>query len=223
MRVLVVEDEKTLADLIKSGLEDEGYSVDTAYDGEDGLFLSENEPFDIIILDIMLPKINGLEILKTLREKGIKTPVLMLTAKSNVEDKVQGLNSGADDYLTKPFSFDELLARIKAVLRRNFNEASNTINIADLSINLSTHEVVRGAETIKLTAKEYMLLEYMSLNKNKLLSRSDIIEHIYNYDFDLDSNVVDVMITRLRRKIDKDFDKKLIYTVRGAGYMVKEE
>ena len=223
MRVLVVEDEKTLADLIKSGLEDEGYSVDTAYDGEDGLFLSENEPFDIIILDIMLPKINGLEILKTLREKGIKTPVLMLTAKSEVDDKVAGLNSGADDYLTKPFSFDELLARIKAVLRRNFNEASNTINIADLSINLSTHEVVRGAETIKLTAKEYMLLEYMSLNKNKLLSRSDIIEHIYNYDFDLDSNVVDVMITRLRRKIDKDFDKKLIYTVRGAGYMVKEE
>ena len=223
MRVLVVEDEKTLADLIKSGLEDEGYSVDTAYDGEDGLFLSENEPFDIIILDIMLPKINGLEILKTLREKGIKTPVLMLTAKSEVDDKVAGLNGGADDYLTKPFSFDELLARIKAVLRRHFNEASNTINIADLSINLSTHEVVRGAETIKLTAKEYMLLEYLSLNKNKLLSRSDIIEHIYNYDFDLDSNVVDVMITRLRRKIDKDFDKKLIYTVRGAGYMVKEE
>lgn len=223
MRVLVVEDEKTLADLIKSGLEDEGYSADTAYDGEDGLFFAENEPFDIIILDIMLPKINGLEILKTLREKGIKTPVLMLTAKSEVDDKVAGLNGGADDYLTKPFSFDELLARIKAVLRRHFNEASNTINIADLSINLSTHEVVRGAETIKLTAKEYMLLEYLSLNKNKLLSRSDIIEHIYNYDFDLDSNVVDVMITRLRRKIDKDFDKKLIYTVRGAGYMVKEE
>ena len=223
MRVLVVEDEKTLADLIKSGLEDEGYSADTAYDGEDGLFFAENEPFDIIILDIMLPKINGLEILKTLREKGIKTPVLMLTAKSEVDDKVAGLNGGADDYLTKPFSFDELLARIKAVLRRHFNEASNTINIADLSINLSTHEVVRGTETIKLTAKEYMLLEYLSLNKNKLLSRSDIIEHIYNYDFDLDSNVVDVMITRLRRKIDKDFDKKLIYTVRGAGYMVKEE
>ena len=222
MRVLVVEDEKILADLIKSGLEDEDYSVDTAYDGEEGLFFAENEPFDIIILDIMLPKINGLDMLKILRDKGIKTPVLILTAKSDVEDKVQGLNSGADDYLTKPFSFDELLARIKAVLRRNFNESSNIINIADLSMNISTHEVARGGKAIELTAKEYMLLEYLSLNKNKLLSRSKIVEHIYNYDFDLDSNVVDVMITRLRRKIDNDFSKKLIHTVRGGGYMVKE-
>ena len=223
MRVLVVEDEKTLADLIKSGLEDEDYSVDAVYDGEEGLFFAENEPFDIIILDIMLPKINGLDILKTLRNKGIKTPVLILTAKSDVEDKIKGLNGGADDYLTKPFSFDELLARIKAVLRRNFNESSNIINIADLSINLSTHEVARGGKAIKLTAKEYTLLEYLCLNKNKLLSRSRIVEHIYNYNFDLDSNVVDVMITRLRRKIDDNFNKKLIRTVRGGGYMVKEE
>ncbi len=222
MRVLVVEDEKMLAELIKSGLEDENYSADLAFDGEEGLFLAKNEPFDVIILDIMLPKLNGIELLKILRKKGIETPVLMLTAKSDIEDKVLGLNSGADDYLTKPFSFDELLARIKAVLRRKFNMADNILKIDTLKINLSTHEVTRDKMPIELTAKEYSLLEYLALNKNKLLTRAEITEHIYNYEFDLDSNVVDVMITRLRKKIDKGFDKKLIVTVRGAGYMIKE-
>ena len=170
----------------------------------------------------MLPKLNGIELLKILRKKGIETPVLMLTAKSDIEDKVLGLNSGADDYLTKPFSFDELLARIKAVLRRKFNMADNILKIDTLKINLSTHEVTRDKMPIELTAKEYSLLEYLALNKNKLLTRAEITEHIYNYEFDLDSNVVDVMITRLRKKIDKGFDKKLIVTVRGAGYMIKE-
>ena len=223
MRILVVEDEKTLADLIKIGLEDESYSVDVAYDGEEGLFLAENEPFDIVILDIMLPKLNGVNLLKKLRFKGIGTPVLILTAKSDIEDKVAGLNSGADDYLTKPFSFDELLARIKAILRRKFNAVDNIIKIADLEINLSTHETKRGDKKINLSAKEYALLEYLVLNKNKLLTRTQITEHIYNYDFDLDSNIIDVMITRLRKKIDKGFEKKLIQTVRGSGYMVKEK
>ncbi len=223
MRLLVVEDEKTLADLIKEGLEEEGFSVDVAYDGQEGLFMAQNEPFDLVVLDIMLPETDGIEILKSMRKNKITTPVLMLTAKSDVEDKVSALNIGADDYLTKPFSFDELLARIKAVLRRNFKEASNIIRIADLKLDLSTREVERAGKKIDLTAREYALLEYLALNKNRLLTRTDITEHIYNYEFDFDSNVVDVTVTRLRKKIDKDFEKKLIHTVRGAGYMIKEE
>ncbi len=223
MRLLVVEDEKTLADLIKEGLEEEGFSVDVAYDGQEGLFMAQNEPFDLVVLDIMLPEIDGIEILKSMRNNKITTPVLMLTAKSDVEDKVSALNIGADDYLTKPFSFEELLARIKAVLRRNFKEASNIIRIADLKLDLSTREVERAGKKIDLTAREYALLEYLALNKNRLLTRTDITEHIYNYEFDFDSNVVDVTVTRLRKKIDKDFKKKLIHTVRGAGYMIKEE
>ncbi len=223
MRLLVVEDEKTLADLIKEGLEEEGFSVDVAYDGQEGLFMAQNEPFDLVVLDIMLPEIDGIEILKSMRNNKITTPVLMLTAKSDVEDKVSALNIGADDYLTKPFSFEELLARIKAVLRRNFKEASNIIRIADLKLDLSTREVERAGKKIDLTAREYALLEYLALNKNRLLTRTDITEHIYNYEFDFDSNVVDVTVTRLRKKIDKDFKKKLIHTVRGVGYMIKEE
>ncbi len=223
MRLLVVEDEKTLADLIKEGLEEEGFSVDVAYDGQEGLFMAQNEPFDLVVLDIMLPEIDGMEILKSMRNNKITTPVLMLTAKSDVEDKVSALNIGADDYLTKPFSFEELLARIKAVLRRNFKEASNIIRIADLKLDLSTREVERAGKKIDLTAREYALLEYLALNKNRLLTRTDITEHIYNYEFDFDSNVVDVTVTRLRKKIDKDFKKKLIHTVRGVGYMIKEE
>ncbi len=222
MRVLVVEDEVSLANLIKEGLEDEGYSVDLAYDGGEGLYLALNEPYDLIILDIMLPKMDGIEIAKTVRSKNIKTPILMLTAKDTIQDKVLGLDSGADDYLTKPFSFDELLARLRAILRRSFGEVKNTVKVADLELNLDTHEVKRSGKVIELTSKEYALLEYLVLNKNRLLSRTDIIEHIYDYNYDFDSNVIDVLVARLRRKIDKDFDKKLIHTVRGVGYMVKE-
>ena len=221
MRILVVEDERTLANLIKEGLEEENFSVDVAYDGEEGLFLAENEPYDAIILDIMLPKVDGIEILKRVRAKGIKTPVLMLTAKSSIEDKVLGLDSGADDYLTKPFSFEELLARLRAILRRAFGETDNVVRVADLELNLNTHEVKRGGVKIELSYKEYALLEYLVLNKNKLLTRSQISEHIYDYEYDFDSNVIDVMIARLRKKIDKGFDRKLIHTVRGAGYMIK--
>ena len=222
MRVLVVEDEVSLAELIKEGLEDEGYSVDLAYDGEEGFDLAANEPYDVIVLDIMLPKKDGFEIVRDLRSDGVKTPVLMLTAKSATEDKVLGLNSGADDYLTKPFSFDELLARIRALLRRSFGEVRSVVRVSDLELNINTHEVKRSGKPIELTSKEYALLEYLVLNKNKLLSRMDIVEHIYDYNYDFDSNVVDVLVARLRRKIDKGFDKKLIHTVRGAGYMVKE-
>ncbi len=221
MRVLVVEDEKSLAGLIKSGLEEEKYSVDVAYDGEEGLLLAEHEGYDLIILDIMLPGIDGVELMKRLRKSGRDTPVLMLTARSSTEDKVEALNAGADDYLTKPFSFDELLARIKAILRRNHRVATNTIQIDTLTIDMHTHEVRRGEKRIELTAKEYSLLECLALNRNKVLSRDQIVRHIYSFDSELDSNVVDVMITRLRKKIDKDFEKKLIHTVRGVGYMLK--
>lgn len=222
MRILIVEDEKSLADILKKGLEEEGYAVDIAYDGEDGLFMAENEPSDIIILDIMLPVIDGMTILKKIRKTGIKTPVLMLTAKDTVMDKVSGLDSGADDYLTKPFLFEELLARIRALIRRGSEVKSSIIEIGDLIIDTACHEVTRGGKLISLSAKEYTLLEYMAINRDRVLSRAALTEHIYNEYFDLDSNVIDVFINRIRSKIDKGFDKKLIHTIRGAGYILKE-
>lgn len=222
MRILIVEDEKSLVDIIKKGLEEEGYAVDVAYNGEDGLFMAENEPSDLIILDIMLPVVDGMTILKKIRKAGIRTPVLMLTAKDTVMDKVSGLDSGADDYLTKPFSFEELLARIRALLRRNTVVKTSVIEIGDLIIDMATHETKRGGKEIQLSAKEYVLLEYMALNKDKVLTRTSLTEHIYNENFDLDSNVIDVFINRIRNKIDRGFDTKLIHTVRGAGYVLKE-
>jgi DNA-binding response OmpR family regulator len=221
MRILIVEDEKSLADIIKKGLEEEGYAVDVVYNGEEGLFMAENEPSDLIILDIMLPVIDRMTILKKIRKAGIKTPVLMLTAKDTIMDKVSGLDSGADDYLTKPFSFEELLARIRALLRRNSEVKSSLIGIGDLVIDMTTHEVKKEGKVISLSAKEYALLEYMALNKNKVLSRTSLTEHLYDQDFDLDSNVIAVFINRIRNKIDRGFDKRLIHTIRGAGYMLK--
>lgn len=222
MRILLVEDEKSLAEILKKGLEEEGYAVDLAYDGEEGLFMAENQPSDLIILDIMLPIVDGMTILRKIRKAGIKTPVLMLTAKDTVMDKVSGLDSGADDYLTKPFSFEELLARIRALLRRRSDIKASTIEVDDLLINMANHEVMRGGKSIILSPKEYALLEYMALNKNKVLSRTELIEHIYDENSDFDSNVIDVFINRLRNKIDREFDKKLIHTVRGAGYILRE-
>ena len=222
MRILIVEDEKPLADVIKQGLGEEGYAVDVAYNGEDGLFLAENEPYDLIILDIMLPIVDGMTILKKVRRRGIKSPVLMLTARDALFDKVSGLDSGADDYLTKPFLFEELLARIRALLRRSSEVKTSMMEIGDLVINMATHEVKRNGKDISLTAKEYALLEYMALNKNKVLNRTSLTEHLYDQDFNLDSNVIDVFINRIRMKIDKGFDKGLIHTVRGAGYMLRE-
>ncbi len=221
MRILIVEDEKSLADIIKKGIEEEGYAVDVAYNGEEGLFIAENEPSDLIILDIMLPVIDGITILKKIRKAGIKTPVLMLTAKDTIMDKVSGLDSGADDYLTKPFVFEELLARMRALIRRDSEVKASIITIGDLTIDIATHEVRRGRKNISLSAKEYALIEYMALNKNKVLSRTVLTEHLYDQDFDLESNVIDVFINRIRNKIDRDFNIKLIHTVRGAGYMLK--
>jgi len=222
MHLLIVEDEKSLAGIIKKGLEEEGYAVDVTYDGEEGLFMAENEPSDLIILDIMLPRIDGMTILKRIRKKGIQTPVLMLTARDTVKDKVAGLDSGADDYLTKPFSFEELLARIRALLRRDSDAKTAVIGVEDLTIDMATHQVKRTGREIQLSAREYALLEYMTLNKNKALSRTTLSEHLYDHDFDLDSNVIDVFINRIRNKIDRGFKKKLIHTLRGAGYMLKE-
>jgi DNA-binding response OmpR family regulator len=221
MRILIVEDEKSLADIIKKGLEEEGYAVDVAYNGEEGLFIAENEPSDLIILDIMLPVIDGMTILKKIRKAGIKTPVLMLTAKDTIMDKVSGLDSGADDYLTKPFVFEELLARMRVLLRRNSEVKASIIKIGDLTIDIATHEVRRGRKNILLSAKEYALIEYMALNKNKVLSRTVLTEHLYDQDFDLESNVIDVFINRIRNKIDRGYNKKFIRTVRGTGYIFK--
>ena len=221
MRILIVEDEKLLADIIKKGLQEEDYAVDVAYNGEEGLFMAENEPSDLIILDIMLPIVDGVTILKKIRKAGVRTPVLMLTAKDTLTDKVSGLDSGADDYLTKPFEFEELLARMRALLRRNSEAKTSMIEIGDLVINMATHEVKRRGKDISLSAKEYVLLEFMAMNKNKVLSRTVLTEHLYDYDFDLDSNVIDVFIHRIRSKIDRGFEKKLIQTLRGSGYMLK--
>jgi DNA-binding response OmpR family regulator len=221
MRILIVEDEKSLADIIKKGLEEEGYAVDVSYNGEEGLFMAENEPSDLIILDIMLPVIDGMTILKKIRKAGIKTPVVMLTAKDTIMDKVSGLDSGADDYLTKPFSFEELLARMRALLRRNSEVKASIILIGDLTIDTASHEVKRGKKPILLSAKEYALLEYMAINRNKVLSRTTLTEHLYDQDFDLDSNVIDVFINRIRNKIDRGYNTRLICTARGAGYMLR--
>ncbi len=223
MRILIIEDEPSLLKSISRRLREEGYSVDTAEDGEDGQELIEVVEYDCIILDIMLPVINGLAVLKHIRNKGIKIPVLLLTAKDAIEDKVKGLDLGADDYLTKPFSFDELLARIRALLRRQNESKETTLKAVDLILDTVSHTVSRGGNDIELTAKEYAILEYMLRNKGRLLTRSQIADHVWNYDFEGNSNIVDVYIRYLRKKIDDDFDSKLLHTVRGSGYMLKEK
>ncbi len=221
MRILIVEDERPLADVLKKGLEEEGYVVDVAYNGEDGRYLAEQEPSDLIILDIMLPLVDGMTILKKIRTAGIRTPVLLLTAKDSVADKVAGLDGGADDYLTKPFSFEELLARIRAALRRPAGVSTSRITIGDLTIDIASREVARAGKSIALSAKEYALLEYLALNRNTVLSRTALTEHLYDQDFDLDSNVIDVFINRVRNKVDRGHARRLIRTVRGAGYLLK--
>ena len=220
MRIILIEDEKNLSNIIKKGLQEEGYSVDVAYDGEEGLYMAENLPADVIVLDIMLPKLDGLTILKTIRGKGIKTPVILLTAKDAVFDKIKGLDTGADDYLTKPFEFGELLARIRALFRRIGEQKSPVIIIDDLEKNTESHKVKRAGKKIDLSPREYAILEYLAYNKDRVLTRIEITEHIYDESFDLDSNIVDVYINYLRTKIDKDSDKKLIHTIRGTGYML---
>jgi len=221
LRILIIEDEKDLAFIIKKGLEEEGYIVDEANDGEEGQYMAEHYPADVIILDIMLPKIDGLTLLSNIRKKAITTPVILLTARDAILDKIKGLDTGADDYLTKPFVFDELLARIRTLIRRQSAVKESVIRIDDLEINTATREVTRGGTPVTLSAREYALLEYLAYNKDNVVSRTDIVEHIYNEESDMDSNVVDVYINYLRNKLDKDHDHKLIHTVRGAGYMLK--
>jgi heavy metal response regulator len=222
MRILVVEDDKKVAGFIKKGLEEETYAVDVAYDGEDGLHFGSEGQYDLIILDIMLPKIDGLEILSQLRDQGKDTPILLLTAKDAVDDKVTGLNKGADDYLTKPFAFSELLARVRVLLRRGKAEVKTTLVISDLTLDLVSHKVNRGGDEIELTGKEYGLLEYFMRNQEKVLTRTMIAEHVWDYNFDTFTNVIDVYINHLRKKIDKGRELKLLHTLRGVGYVMKK-
>ncbi len=221
MRLLVVEDEKKVASFLKKGLEEEHYAVDLAYDGEEALDMLEMYDYDLVLLDIMLPKIDGMTVLKRIRQNGNLVSILMLTAKDSVENIVEGLDAGCDDYLTKPFAFSELLARIRALLRRDRESKDSVLEIADLRLSLPTHEVTRGGKRIDLTAKEYALLEYFMRNPNRVLTRTMISEHVWDYHFDTDTNVIDVYVNFLRKKIDREFEVKLLHTIRGVGYMMK--
>ncbi len=222
MKILLAEDEKDLNGIITKKLTKEGYSVDSVFDGEDAILYIKYTDYDAIILDIMMPKVDGLGVLKFLRDSGKNTPTLLLTAKGTVEDKVRGLDLGANDYLAKPFSFDELMARIRAMTRTAFGQTSNVLTIADLEMDLNTKMVKRGGKDINLTAKEYTLLKYLLLHKGEIISKEQIESHVWNLDYEGGTNVVEVYIRYLRSKIDDGYDNKLIHTVRGRGYVLKE-
>jgi len=223
LKILIVEDEKKVATFIKKGLEKEGFVVTVESDGEQGLDKAVNESYDIIILDLMLPKLDGFTLLQKIRNQGINTKVLILTAKANVQDRINGLNLGADDYLVKPFAFGELLARLRALLRRSYPDKNPVLQFDELSINTYTREVFRGNKKIELSAKEYALLEFLIYNVNRALNRSTISEHVWNYNFDTGTNFIDVYINRIRKKIDEGYSKKFIKTIRGFGYMFKAD
>lgn len=223
MKILVVEDEERVAQFIQKGLKEEGHAVDVSYDGEEGGFLAEVNDYDLIILDLMLPKKNGLQTCKEIRDHGVNTPVLMLTARDSVEDKVRGLDAGADDYLAKPFAFEELLARVRALLRRQSESKTPILQIADLELDPMTRQVTRSGKSIRLTTKEYALLEYLLRNPKKVLSRTLIGEHVWDMNFDPESNVIDVYVSHLRTKVDKGFEPALIHTLRGQGYILSDE
>ncbi len=220
MRILIVEDERRLSNIIKKGFVEDGFAVDQAYDGEEGQELAEDEQYDLIVLDIMLPKVDGLQLCRELRKKNIKTPILMLTAKSTTEDKVAGLDSGADDYITKPFSFVEFRSRVHALIRRSHQETSPILHMEDLEVDPLKHVVKRGEKAINLTPKEFAILELLLRHKGEVVSRTMIIEHVWDYNFDGMSNVVDVFVVALRKKIDSGAKKKLIQTVHGVGYRI---
>jgi heavy metal response regulator len=220
--ILLVEDEKKVSKFIKQGLEGEGFIVDTAFNGEEGFLKAQEGTFNLIILDVMMPKMDGFEVLEKLRISKIHTPVLMLTAKDSLSDKVTGLNLGADDYLTKPFAFEELLARIKSLLRRG-EIKSTQMKVGDLELDTVRHKAKRNNIEIELTSREYALLEFFMRNKNTTVTRETISEKIWNINFDTGTNVIDVYVNHLRQKVDGNFDKKLIHTVRGAGYVMKED
>lgn len=222
MRILLVEDDARVASFIRRGLREERYTVDVAKDGEQALFLAQTGEYDLIILDLLLPKRDGLDVLRRLRAERVDVPVLILTAKDEPQDKVTGLNAGADDYLTKPFGFDELLARIRALLRRRGDLVPTVLRVADLEMDVLRHRVLRSGRAVILTNREFGLLEFLLRNPNKLVTRTMLAEHVWEHDFDPLSNVIDVHIARLRRKIDEDFSPKLLETVRGSGYVLKD-
>jgi two-component system, OmpR family, copper resistance phosphate regulon response regulator CusR len=222
MKILVVEDEKKVAGFIKRGLEEDEYSVSVVHDGVEGLKQAQTGEYSLVILDLMLPKKDGLAVIKELREAGSLVPVLMLTARGTTEDIVSGLDAGSDDYLTKPFAFAELLARVRALLRRGEQDRGAEIFFADLRLDPVSHKVWRSGTEIDLTAKEYGLLEYLVRNPNKVLSRAMIAEHVWDYAFDSFTNIIDVYVNYLRKKVDKDYPAKLIHTVRGQGYILRE-
>ena len=223
MRILIAEDERDLNRIITQKLTSDGYRVDSAYDGKEAINILSYTDYDAVILDVMMPKADGFEVLKALRDSGKKTPVLFLTARDSLRDKVKGLDSGANDYLVKPFSFEELTARLRAMTRASFGESENILTVGDLVMDCSKKTVRRGDKDIVLSAKEFALLEYLMHNKGKVLSRERIEDHIWNFDYEGGTNVVDVYISYLRRKIDEGHEKKLIHTVRGHGYSVREQ
>ncbi len=222
MRILVIDDDKKFCDIVKRGLEENAYAVDCVHDGENGEYYAQNTSYDLIILDIMMPKKNGLEVCRDLRIKMINSPILMLTAKDTVEDRVTGLNIGADDYLVKPFVFIELLARVRALLRREGSTKSSELKIGDLVLNISTREVWWKQKSIDMTTKEYAILEYLMRHPNAVVTRTMIEEHAWDYTLDSISNLIDVYIRRIRQKIDPEQGKNIIQTIRGAGYRIKE-
>ncbi|MGN0531947.1 MAG: response regulator transcription factor [Eubacterium sp.] len=223
MRILIAEDEKDLNNIIKQNMEEEGYSVDTCYNGEDALYYLQNTEYDAAIIDVMMPIMDGFEAVKQYRLAQGETPILFLTARDSVEDKVKGLDLGADDYLTKPFSFAELTARLRVMTRKKISSPTNIYTIGDLSLDSNSKTVTRAGKEIRLSAKEFSLLEYMIRNKNKVLSREQIENNLYNFDYEGGTNVVDVYISYLRKKIDEGHNRKIIHTVRGYGYILKEE
>jgi two-component system OmpR family response regulator len=224
MRILLVEDDQKIASFIIKGLRAEGFAVDNASDGQDGLHMALTEPYDAAIIDLMLPKMSGLKLIENMRREKLKTPVIILSAKGEVEDRVKGLHIGADDYLTKPFAFSELLARLQALIRRSSDVSEPTkLTFADLTMNLITREVVRAGEKIDLQPLEFSLLEYLLRNAGRVVSKTMIMEHVWDYYFDPQTNVVESRIYKLREKIDRGFPTRLIHTVRGVGYVLKED
>ena len=222
MRLLLVEDDKKIASFIEKGLKEAGFSVDVAYDGLDGLSLALTEPYDVAVIDIMLPHLDGLSVIERMRQRGVDIPVLILSAKQSVDDRVHGLQRGGDDYMVKPFSFNELLARVQALIRRDkSNLKSTNLIVGSLHMDLLKHEVHRDGEKIELPTKEYALLEYMMRNSEVVLTKTSILEKVYDYAFDPQTNVVDVLVCRLRNKVDKNFKEKMIHTVRGMGYVLR--
>jgi two-component system, OmpR family, copper resistance phosphate regulon response regulator CusR len=223
MRLLVIEDETKVGSFIRRALEEESYAVDLCADGPTGLDLARGNNYDLIVLDVMLPGMSGLQVLETLRKEKVNIPVLILTARAQLDQRVKGLDAGADDYLTKPFAIEELLARVRALLRRGAGEGTGSLQIEDLMLNPATREVTRGGQRIELTSKEYALLEYFMRNAGRVLTRPMIAEHVWNLDFDTFTNVIDVYVNYLRNKVDRGRERKLIHTIRGSGYVLKAE